>query len=74
MATEVCEGLFADGSVTISGLKSEYGISRSVAYELMGQGRLPFTQLGRKRLVPRVAVARLLAEGLVGDGAGGVGK
>lgn len=65
--------LFAKGSVTVTGLKAEYGIGRTVAYELMAAGRLPYTQVGRRRLIPRRAVALLLVEGLVGV-AGGSGK
>src|SRR5262249_30226028 len=59
------ERLFEGGSVTVTGLKVEYGIGRSVAYELMSAGRLAFTTVGR-RLIPRSAVVKLLAEGLQG--------
>lgn len=59
------------GTVTISGLRAEYGISRSRAYELMQAGVLPYATLGRKRLIPRQAVIRLLASSLTG-GQGGV--
>jgi hypothetical protein len=58
--------LFDVGSVTVSGLKTEFGIGRTAAYELMSKGLLPWTQLGARRLIPRAAVARLLAEGLRG--------
>lgn len=52
--------------MTVAGLRVEYGIGRSVAYELMSKGRLPYTQLGTRRLIPRAAVVRLLAEGVHG--------
>lgn len=52
--------LFADGSVTVPGLKTEFGISHTVAYELMQSGKLPFVQMGRKRLIPRRAVIEML--------------
>jgi hypothetical protein len=58
--------VFADGSVNLNDLKKEFGIGRTVAYELMNSGRLPYTQFNKRRLVPRSAVKRLLAEGLVG--------
>jgi excisionase family DNA binding protein len=32
------------------------GISRSYCYELIQEGRLPYLQLGRRRLVPRAAL------------------
>jgi excisionase family DNA binding protein len=51
----------------VAGLKSEFGIGRTTAYSLMSQGRLLYTQLGTRRLIPRSAVASLLASGLVGD-------
>ena len=38
------------------------GIGRSTAYELARQGKLPVLRLGRKLLVPRVALKRMLAE------------
>ncbi|MBA4191977.1 MAG: hypothetical protein C0467_28695 [Planctomycetaceae bacterium] len=57
--------LFASGSVTVPGLRSEFGISHSVAYELMQSGKLPFAQMGRKRLIPRRSVIELLAGKLI---------
>ncbi len=42
------------------------GIGRSLAYELARQGKLPILRLGRRVLVPKAALARLLAE--AGDG------
>jgi excisionase family DNA binding protein len=37
-------------------------ISRGLAYELAASGRLPTVRLGRRLLVPRAALERLLAE------------
>ena len=60
------EDLLRDGCVTLAGLKSEFGIGRSHAYELMSTGALPYTTAGcRRRLVPRRAVRELLAQHLV---------
>ncbi len=58
--------LLTDGALTVGGLVKEFGISRSRAYELMQAGQLPYATCGRKRLIPRRAVARLLATTLVG--------
>lgn len=66
MATVEAEDLLRDGSVTVQGLLKEFGIGRTRAYELMGTGQLAYTQLGARRLIPRAAVRRLLAAGLVG--------
>jgi len=62
--SDAVEDLFATGTITVPDLKTVFGISRTVAYELMQAGRLPYTQLGRRRLVPRRAVVEMLAEGL----------
>jgi excisionase family DNA binding protein len=36
------------------------GISRAFAYELVARGELPVVRLGRRRLVPKVALLALL--------------
>jgi len=38
------------------------GISRGLAYELARSGRLPVVRLGRRLLVPKVALERMLAQ------------
>jgi excisionase family DNA binding protein len=40
------------------------GISRAFAYELVARGELPVIKLGRRRLVPKVALLALIG----GDG------
>jgi excisionase family DNA binding protein len=37
------------------------GISRAFAYELVARGELPVIRLGRRRLVPKVALLALVA-------------
>jgi len=39
------------------------GISRAFAYELVARGEIPVIRLGRRRLVPKVALITLIAEG-----------
>jgi excisionase family DNA binding protein len=39
------------------------GISRAFAYELVARGELPVICLGRRRLVPRVALLALVGQG-----------
>jgi excisionase family DNA binding protein len=36
------------------------GISRAFAYELLARGELPVIRLGRRRLVPKVALLSLI--------------
>lgn len=62
--------LLADGSVTVAGAKREFGLGRTRLYEWMGRGELPYSQVGAMRLIPRVALQRLIAAGLVGVDAG----
>ena len=44
------------------------GVSRSLVYELMGWGELPWVKLGRARRIPRRAVVDLAARRLIGEG------
>jgi excisionase family DNA binding protein len=39
------------------------GISRAFAYELVARGELPVIRLGRRRLVPKVALLALVGAG-----------
>jgi excisionase family DNA binding protein len=66
MSDAAREELLRDGTVTVAGAVREYQVSRSVLYEWMGDGRLVYCQAGRKRLIPRRALARLMAANLVG--------
>lgn len=36
------------------------GISRALAYELVARGELPVIRLGRRRLVPKIALVALV--------------
>lgn len=58
--------LFEGGSVGVKAAEREYGISRSKLYELMQSGHLPYSQLGRRRVIPRRAIAELMARYAVG--------
>lgn len=58
--------LLAEGTVTVSGAKQEFGIGRSRLYEWMSDGSLPYSQVGARRLIPRVALKRIIAAGMVG--------
>lgn len=58
--------MFAGGGVSVATAVREYGISRSVLYGLMGSGQLPYSQIGRKRILARTALATLLARSVVG--------
>ena len=57
--------LLRDGALTVDEAVVWSGIRRTRLYAAMSDGRLPFVQLGKRRLIPRAALQDLLAEGLV---------
>ncbi|HYH66503.1 MAG TPA: helix-turn-helix domain-containing protein [Urbifossiella sp.] len=58
--------LLADGAVDVRGAEALSAVSRSGLYALMAAGRLPWTQVGKKRLIPRRALVELLAKNVKG--------
>jgi excisionase family DNA binding protein len=64
--TKTVADLMAKGTVTIAQAVKDYGIGRSRIYELMMDGELPYSQIGARRLIPRVAIEKLIAENLIG--------
>ncbi len=48
---------------TVAEAGSLLGISRAFAYELVARGELPVIRLGRRRLVPKVALFALVGNG-----------
>jgi excisionase family DNA binding protein len=47
---------------TLTEAASRLGISRALAYEAAHRGELPVCRIGRRMLVPRVALLRLLGQ------------
>ena len=47
---------------TLTEAASRLGISRALAYEAAHRGELPMCRIGRRMLVPRVALLRLLGQ------------
>ncbi|MBV8798448.1 MAG: helix-turn-helix domain-containing protein [Alphaproteobacteria bacterium] len=56
--------LDADGRkvITVPEAAQELGISRNSGYEAAARGELPTIRIGRRLLVPRAALDRLLSE------------
>jgi excisionase family DNA binding protein len=48
---------------TLTEAARRLGISRALAYEAANRGELPVCRIGRRVLVPRTALARLLEDG-----------
>jgi excisionase family DNA binding protein len=64
IATEQTRTLHDDGRLTwtVTEAAMLLGISRASAYEAAHRGELPVRVIGRRMLVPRVALLRLLGE------------
>ena len=58
------EQIVDDGAVDVSEACRFTGIGRSFLYGLMDAGRLSYVKLGKRRLIPRAELKRLLAESL----------
>jgi excisionase family DNA binding protein len=56
--------LLEDGALGIEEARKFSGLGRTVLYDLMGEGRLSYTKVGARRLIPRRALVQVLAEGL----------
>lgn len=56
-------------TVTVEEAAQLLGISRGLAYEMVRQKKLPALRFGRRLVVPRGALERLLAEGIGGQDA-----
>ena len=64
----------ADGAVGIEEARRFSGLGRTVLYQLMTQGRLPFVKVGARRLIPRRALVALLSECLTGEDGAALGR
>jgi hypothetical protein len=64
MTLEEAEKLLVEGTVTVSGAVREFSIGRTALYQLMNAGELPYSDKTGRRLIPRLALRRLLASGM----------
>jgi excisionase family DNA binding protein len=60
------EQMVEEGAVTVAHACRFAGVGRTFLYGLMDAGRLRYVKLGKRRLIPRAELRRLLAEGVVG--------
>jgi hypothetical protein len=60
-ASESELALFSDGGLRVAAAARESGLSRTVLYELMGAGLLPYSKVGAARIIPRRALMNILA-------------
>jgi len=66
--TDSKPSLFEEGAMTVRQAVAFSGISRSGLYELMSNGKLPWTNVGSRRLIPKSSLLTLLEESLQGGG------
>ncbi len=55
-------------TISITDCAKLLGIGRSAAYQAVQSGQIPSLKIGRRRLVPRSALERLLADAGIADG------
>jgi excisionase family DNA binding protein len=58
--------VWGDGALTVGRAVEVYGLGRTVLYAMMAEGRLPYSKVGTRRLIPRRALVALLASGQSG--------
>ena len=51
--------------ITVPEAAEKLGISRNFAYELVKRGQLPVIRFGKRLLIPRVALEKMLEEGIM---------
>jgi len=64
----IADRLVQRGAYTVLMASEFTSLSRSALYALMQTGRLRYTKVGRRRLIPISELERLLAEGMVNAG------
>ena len=50
--------------ITVPEAAGMLGISRNFAYELVKQGKLPVVKFGKRLLIPRIALEKMLEKGV----------
>ena len=58
-------GLVEDGLMTISEASAFTRLSRSELYARMDRGDLAYCKLGKRRLIPRIALVEMARQGLI---------
>jgi excisionase family DNA binding protein len=57
--------LVGDGTLDIVAACAFSGLGRTFLYQMMDAGKLRYAKVGKRRLIPKAELVRLLAEGLV---------
>jgi excisionase family DNA binding protein len=64
---EATQLLVGDGTMDVSSACEFTGLGRTYLYSLMDRGHLRYAKVGKRRLIPRAELVRLLADGIVGE-------
>ena len=62
------DDLYAEGAMGLPEASEFTGLGRSDLYERMQRGQLVYSKVGRRRLIPKRALIKLLTSGAVGEG------
>jgi excisionase family DNA binding protein len=65
METAANHQLLAQGTVSVPEAETFTGLGRTYLYSLMERGELRYVKAGKRRLIPRIELTRMLAERLV---------
>jgi len=65
VASSTAQTVTARGSMSVVTACEFVGLGRTNLYKLMNSGKLEYSLVGGKRLIPRVALERLLTDSLV---------
>jgi excisionase family DNA binding protein len=60
----IAEQLLDEGTIGIEEARRFTGLGRTILYDLMGDGTLPYTKVGTRRLIPRRALIQILSQGV----------
>jgi excisionase family DNA binding protein len=66
MAATMQEKVVGEGAVDVAAACEFTGLGRTYLYRLMERGAVRFIKVGKRRLIPRTELVRLLADGVVG--------
>jgi excisionase family DNA binding protein len=61
-SAEEAKELAKDGAVSVKAAVEFTGVGRASLYAMMGNGELAYIKVGTRRLIPKAALVRMLAE------------
>jgi excisionase family DNA binding protein len=65
MDTGATQHLLSEGTIGVAEAEAFTGLGRTFLYSLMESGQLRYVKAGKRRLIPRIELTRMLAERLI---------